>query len=222
MVVPMIPSRRVALRILCPALVLAAAACGSSSGSGTPSSAASATSAGAAAPSSPGSAASSQTPVPAESNPPGDIPDNVAFVPYTNGSAGYSFTHPEGWAEQENGTAVTVTDKLNGIHADTESIPTALDEATARMQEVPRLAAAEPAFELVSVSPASLPAGQGVVIVYRRNSAPDPVTGRQVRDEVEEHLVSNGRSSLRLALFGPVGADNVDAYRTISQSLTLP
>jgi hypothetical protein len=227
MVVLMFPFRRVALRIVCPALILAAAACGSSSGSGpgptsgTASSAASSASAGFAEPSSPNSAASSQTPVAAESNPPGDIPDNVAFVPYTN-AAGYSFTHPEGWAEQEDGTAVTFTDKLNGIHADTESIPAVLDEATARQQEVPRLAAAEPAFELVSVSPESLPAGHGVVIVYRRNSAPDLVTGRQVRDEVEDHLVSNGRSSLRLALFGPVGADNVDAYRTISHSLTLP
>jgi hypothetical protein len=227
MVMRMIPFRRVALRIVCPALVLAAAACGSSSGagsgaaSGTASNTASSTPAGAAAPSSAGPATSSQTPVPAESNPPGDIPDNVAFVPYDNAAAGYSITHPEGWAEQENGTAVTFTDKLNGIHADTGSLPTAFDEATARQQEVPRLAAAEPAFELVSVSPESLPAGKGVVIVYRRNSAPDPVTGRQVRDEVQEHLVSNGTSSLRLALFGPVGADNVDAYRTISQSLVL-
>jgi hypothetical protein len=227
MVVRMIPFRRVTLRIVCPALVLAAAACSSSSGSGaasgTASSAASSPpAAGSAAPSSAGSAASSQTPVPAESNPPGDIPDNVAFVPYTNAAAGYSFTHPEGWAEQENGAVVTFTDKLNGIHADTESLPTAFDEATARQQEIPRLSAAEPAFELVSVSPESLPAGRGVVIVYRRNSAPDPVTGRQVRDEVQEHLVSTGTSSLRLALFGPVGADNVDAYRTISQSLALP
>jgi hypothetical protein len=221
----MVSSRRVTLRILCPALVLTATACGSSSGTapGTASTTASPTAAaGTAATSAPGSAASSQTPVPAESNPPGDIPDNIAFVPYRNGSAGYSFTHPEGWAEQENGTAVTFTDKLNGIHADTESVPAVLDEASARQQEVPRLAAAEPAFELMSVSPESLPSGNGVLIVYRRNSAPDPVTGRQVRDEVEEHLVSNGRSSIRLSLFGPVGADNVDAYRTISQSLTLP
>jgi hypothetical protein len=171
--------------------------------------------------SSEGSAEGPPGAVPVESNPPGDIPDDVAFVPYTNAAAGYSFTHPEGWAEQEAGSAVTFTDKLNGVSADTEQLPTALDEATVRAQEVPRLTAGEEVFELVSVTTDTLPAGPEVVVVYRRNSPPDPVTGRRVRDEVEEHLVSNGTSSVRLALFGPEGADNVDAYRTISQSLTL-
>ena len=168
-----------------------------------------------------GTGPGSQTPVPVESNPPGDIPDNVAFVPYTNSAAGYSFTHPEGWAQQENGSAVTFTDKLNGIAADTAALPPALDESTVRAQEVPRLTAEQAAFELISVAPVSLPAGRGVLIVYRRNSAPDPVTGRQVRTEVQEYLVSHGPSAVRLALFGPVGSDNVDAYHTIAQSLTL-
>jgi hypothetical protein len=194
-----VPGRLVGLA-LGAALALSTVACGSSSGS----------------------AADAAGAVPEESNPPGDIPDDVAFVPYTNAAAGYAFTHPEGWAEQDSGTAVTFTDKLNGVHADTEALPTTLDEASVRAQEVPRLTAGEEAFELVSVSTDTLPAGPDVVVVYRRNSAPDQVTGRQVRTEVEEHLVSNGTSSVRLALFGPVGADNVDAYRTMSQSLTLP
>jgi hypothetical protein len=55
--------------------------------------------------------------------------------------------------------------------------------------------------------------------VYRRNSAPDPVTGRQLRDEVERYeLVSGGREVI-MELFGPVGADNVDAYHTMITSL---
>ncbi len=163
----------------------------------------------------------SQAPVPVESNPPGDIPDDVAFVRYSNPVAGYSFTHPEGWAQLENGSAVTFTDKLNGIQADTAGLPSALDEATVRSQELPALQAAQPAFQLVSVSPVALPAGSGFQVVYQRNSDPDPVTGRRVRDEVQEFLISDGASALRLSLVGPVGADNVDAYRTISQSLTL-
>ena len=58
-------------------------------------------------------------------------------------------------------------------------------------------------------------------IVYRRNSAPDQVTGRQYRDEVERYeLVSGGREVV-LEMYGPVGADNVDAYRTMVQSLRL-
>ena len=38
---------------------------------------------------------------------------------------------------------------------------------------------------------------------------------------MEEYLIGQGSAGLRLELFGPVGADNVDAYRTIVQSLSL-
>src|SRR5262245_5381289 len=33
-----------------------------------------------------------------EDNPPGDIPDNQAFVPYTSANGGYAISMPEGWA----------------------------------------------------------------------------------------------------------------------------
>jgi len=168
-----------------------------------------------------GGSTPTQAPVPVESNPPGDIPDNLAFVPYRNATAGYSFTHPEGWAESQSGATVTFTDKLNGITADTMSLPQPLTVEAVKQQEVPRLRQSQPAFELRSVEAVTLPAGPAVKVVYRRNSEPDPVTGRQVRDEVEEYLVGTGSRGVRLALFGPVGADNVDAYRTISQSLSL-
>jgi hypothetical protein len=48
------------------------------------------------------------------------------------------------------------------------------------------------------------------------------VTGKVFRDEVEEYLVYSSARLVLMDLYGPVGADNVDAYRTISQSLTLP
>ncbi len=205
------------------------AACGSSSPSppqavGTPTASAPAPAGGASpssAASAPASGAAAQAPVPVEKNPPGDIPDNVAFLDYRNAAGGYGFTHPEGWAQTEQGTQVTFTDKLNGIQADTSALPSALTVDTVKSTEVPRLSTTQPAFTLSSVQPVNLPAGKGVRIVYRRNSAPDPVTGRQVRDEVEEFLVGSGAKGVRLELFGPVGADNVDAYRTITQSLTL-
>jgi hypothetical protein len=166
-------------------------------------------------------AGGSQTPIPVESNPPGDIPDNLAFVSYRNAAGGYSFTHPEGWARTENGTEVTFTDKLNGIEADTAGAPAAPTVDAVRATEVPRLQQSQPAFELRKVEAVKVPAGTGVRVVYRRNSAPDPVTGRQVRDEVESYLIAGGGRSLRLDLFGPVGSDNVDAYRTVTRSLSL-
>jgi len=38
---------------------------------------------------------------------------------------------------------------------------------------------------------------------------------------VREYLVWRGGRDVRFDLFGPVGADNVDAYRTMSESLRL-
>ena len=205
--------------------VVALSACGSSAAPTTARSPANAPSSASApsasAPSSPASGSSSVSAVPAETAPPGDIPDNLAFVRYGNQKGHYSFTHPEGWAENQKGTRVQFTDKLNGVIVDTLAANQAQTVATARSTEVPRLKAATPAFELRDVSPITVPAGTAVRIVYRRNSDPDAVTGKVYRDEVEEYLVFSGGRLVRMELFGPVGADNVDAYRTMSQSLRI-
>lgn len=162
-----------------------------------------------------------QTAVPLEKNPPGDIPDNVAYVPYTNTAGKYSFTHPEGWAENTKGTSVTFTDKLNGVQANPAQLTAAPTVDSAKQQDVPALMRSQAAFELRGVTAVTEPAGSGVRIVYRRNSAPDPVTGRQYRDEVERYeLVSHGREVI-VELYAPVGSDNVDAYKTMITSLKI-
>jgi hypothetical protein len=159
--------------------------------------------------------------VPVESAPPGDIPDNLAFVRYDNAAGHYSFTHPEGWAQTEAGSSVRFTDKLNGVAVDSQSSAAAPTVASVRSDEVARLTAQVPAFELRDVTSASLPGGAAVKVVFRRNSDPDPVTGKVYRDEVEEYLVFRAGRLVRMSLSGPVGADNVDAYRTMSRSLEI-
>jgi hypothetical protein len=194
----------------------------SSSGGGTGAAGAGSTTPAGSSTSSASSATSpAQKPVPAEKNPPGDIPDNLAFVLYRNSSGRYSFTHPEGWAERTRSNSVTFTDKLNGVYVAPGSWTGVPTTSSARAQDVPALTSSQPAFQLRSVSAVSEPAGKGVRIVYRRNSVPDPVTGREYRDEVERYeLFASGRS-IAVELFGPVGADNVDAYRTMIKSLRL-
>jgi hypothetical protein len=142
-------------------------------------------------------------------------------VLYANMSGRYRFTHPEGWVETQSRSTVTFTDKLNGVHAELGPLTTPPTVASARSHDVPALAHSEPAFELRAVTAMTLTGGTGVRIVYRRNSQPDAVTGRQYRDEVERYeLVSHGHAVV-VELFGPVGADNVDAYRTMVQSLRI-
>jgi len=165
--------------------------------------------------------APAQSAVSAEQNPPGDIPDNLAFVPYANPAGRYSFSHPEGWAQTGRGAQVLFTDKLNGVEVQPDTSTSAPTVGGARAKDVPDLQRSQAAFELRSVTAVTVPGGSGVDIVYRRNSAADPVTGRQYRDEVQRYeLVSAGREVV-VELFGPVGADNVDAYRTMVQSLRL-
>lgn len=205
------------------------AACGGASPSSTaPSNPSPSGTSTSAAPASPGAPSSSSTaaapkvkPVPVEKNPPGDIPDNLAFVKYVNQPGGYSFTHPEGWAQTGKGTQVRFTDKLNGVTVDSSQANQAPTVATTRAQDVPGLKGTIPAFELRSVSAVTLPGGTGVHLVFRRNSEPDQVTGKVFRDEVEEYAVYSHRRLIRMDLYGPVGADNVDAYRTMSQSLAV-
>lgn len=157
-----------------------------------------------------------------ETNAPGDIPDTTAYVPYSNVPGRYTFSHPEGWAQTVQGTSASFTDKYNGASASVETATVPLTPASAQSVEVPKLQASEPAFVLTSVAAVTLPAGPGVLIVYRRNSAPDPVTGRSIRQEVHRYVIYGNGQAVALDLFGAVGADNVDPYAKISQSLRFP
>ncbi len=170
---------------------------------------------------SPSAGVPSQQAAPVEKNPPGDIPDNIAYVSYRNPAGRYTFKHPEGWASVVKGASVTFTDKLNGVNASPGLQRSAPTVAAANAQDVPELRATQPAFEQRRVTPAALLAGSGVLIVYHRNSAPDPVTGKVFRDEVQRYEIYGNGHEVILELFGPVGSDNVDPYRIMAQSLRL-
>jgi len=119
-----------------------------------------------------------QAPVEAEQNPPGDIPDNQAFVTFTSQEGGYSITMPEGWARQENGTDVTFSDKLHQFSVGLDCAASAPTVDSAKKEADGELAANTDAFELVDIKSVNLPAGQAVLIQYRENSQPDNVTGK--------------------------------------------
>jgi hypothetical protein len=169
-------------------------------------------------PSSPSEApVSSEPAVPVESNPPGDIPDNTAFVPFHSAS-GWSVTVPEGWSRTSKGTTVTFTDKLNTVQVAAESgSPVTL--ADAKKSDVPALAAGTRAFKLVGVSAVTLPAGPAVLISYQANSDPNPVTGKQYRLDVLRYELYHAGTRTTLTLLSPVGADNVDPWKVVTESL---
>ncbi|MFD7154179.1 hypothetical protein ACFV9C_06265 [Kribbella sp. NPDC059898] len=155
-------------------------------------------------------------PVATESNPPGDIPDNQAFVAFQG--AGFSVKVPEGWARTVTGTATSFTDKLNRIETAPSSVPSAPSTQSVTSTVVPELGRSVPRFAMGKVSEITRAAGRVVLVTYQGDSAQDPVTGKVVRDAFERYLFYRGGKQVALTLIGPVNADNVDPWKTVSDS----
>lgn len=153
-----------------------------------------------------------------EQNPPGDIPDNQAFVPYTSADGGYSISMPEGWARTEDGPNVRFSDKLHTFAVEVSCAAAAATVESVKRSEAPLLARHIPAFELVDVAAINLQAGPAVLVRYRANSALDEVTGKHYRIDVERYEVFKGGKLAAISLAVPAGSDNVDVAQLVSQS----
>src|SRR5690348_17921548 len=62
-----------------------------------------------------GQSAAGQAPVPAESNPPGDIPDTTVYVAYRSPAGHVALKVPEGWSRRSSPASSTFTSNLNSI-----------------------------------------------------------------------------------------------------------
>lgn len=159
-----------------------------------------------------------ESPVPVESSPPGDIPDNTAFVPYRSKAGAFMISVPEGWARATTATSVTFTDKLNTVVVSWQPASSAPTASSATSSEVPLLRRTSLAFRLSKVSVATLPAGRSVLIQYQENSAPNKVTGKQYRLDVLRYELFRAGTEDVITLLSPVGADNVDPWRIVTES----
>ncbi|MCL2551946.1 MAG: hypothetical protein FWE75_07370 [Actinomycetia bacterium] len=198
------------------------AGCGSSGGpaaqptggAGSPT-----TAAGAATTATAGAPSSASSPPAAETNPAGDIPDNQAYVAFTPTAGGFTVKVPEGWARTDAGAVTTFTDKLNRIRIESRPAGSAPTPTTVTARVVPQLHASVPNFAAPKVSAVTRKAGQAVLLTYQGDAAPDPVTGKVVRDAFERYAFQRSGREVDLTLSGPVGADNVDPWRIVSDSL---
>lgn len=160
------------------------------------------------------------TPAPPEANLAGDIPDTVAYVPWTSADGKVSFVHPEGWAQTAVAGGVMFTDKLNSVTVVAAPGPPPTI-AQVQAQVNPTLGGPGRATTIVGTEMAPLPAGPAVRVTWQVNSLADPVTAKVHRDEVVTYLVGAGGQVVRMDLSGAVGSDNVDPYRKMSQSLAV-
>lgn len=139
---------------------------------------------------------------------------------YSPASGGYSLKVPEGWGRTDASDGVTFADKFNTIVVQLTPAPAAPTADTARTTEVARLTTSVRCFALTSVTNVSRPAGTVVLVKYQMDSAPDSVTGKSVRDEVERYEFWRAGTEAVITLAAPVGSDNVDPWKTITDSFT--
>lgn len=160
----------------------------------------------------------SQAPVKPEKNPPGDIPDNQAFVVYQSPGGSFQIKVPEGWARTMSKSGVDFTDKLNTVSVKWNASSSAPTIESAKSVEVPTLSRTDLAFQLADIKQVTLPGGPAVLITYRVNSAPNQVTGKQYRMDMLRYEFFKNGTQANLVLSSPVGADNVDPWRIVSES----
>ncbi len=193
------------------ALAILAGACGTSTKSAVPSAPTSSTSQAKATT----TAGGSDSP---EVNPSGDIPDTQTYIPYTDASGSFSLSVPEGWARSEAAGVVSFTDKLNTIRIETVVAPSAPSVDSATRAELPTIQAAAANFERPRVVSVDRKAGAAVLITYRADAPPNPVTAKVVHDDVERYEFWRNGTEVILTLSGPTGADNVDPWRIVTDS----
>jgi hypothetical protein len=201
--------RRTALPLLITGL-LALSGCGGSSSSASGSS--SPTSAGGTGTPEAGAALAAD----AKSAATGDIPDTQNFLTLHTSRLRVSMLYPEGWIVQEGGSGVSVTEKNNLVRISIASgrTPTV---ATVRAQ-LAALKRATPTLTTGPVRTISLKSGPAVKATYTTQSAPNPVTGKQVTLVVDRYVLSHAGRVAVVDLGTPVGVDNVDAYKRMIES----
>jgi hypothetical protein len=203
--------------------VLVATACGQAStvppaptGS---SSSVPAPSAAAAAASSAVAPAAAPNPNAPEVNAAGDIPDNQVFVPFTPPATTFSVSVPQGWARSGDSEATTFTDKFNSVRIEARPLSAAPSVASVQAEDVPGLQGSVPGFAVGDVREVTRSSGPAVLLTYTATSPPNAVTGKSVTEAVERYAFWRGGEEVLLTLSGPQGADNVDPWRKISDSL---
>ena len=164
-----------------------------------------------------GMAAAAEKAIPAEKNPPGDIPDTQVFIDYV-APQGFTLKVPEGWARSDKSDGASFVDKLDGVVVAVSKADAAPSVASVKAKYIPELEKLERAVKVSAVKPAKLPAGAAIRVVYTSNSDPNAVTNKQVRLENERYLYFSDGKLVTLEFYAPKGADNVDQWQLMSKS----
>ena len=202
------------------AIVVVLAGCGSSgSGSSSQTTPAGATPSSQSRSTTTSSSSTGVNPNQHETLPPGDIPDTIAYVPYTDRALKLTIATPEGWSRTTHGGHLVLTDKLNRVEVFSAPSANAPTPASVRASELPAIERSVKTFRLQSISTVARRAGPTVRVAYLGDSHPDPVTGKVGTLAFERYdFFHRGREYVVL-VSSPKGSDNVDPWRIITNSV---
>ena len=160
-----------------------------------------------------------QQPIAAEKSPPGDIPDNQAFVAFRS-PLGFAVKVPEGWARRELPNGVSFSDKYNELQVAVAPAATAPTLPMLQAGDIAVLEKSPKAVRVAGVKAVALPAGSAFVAHYGANSDPHPVTNKAVRLENARYYFWKAGRLATLTLSAPAGADNADQWLLMARSFT--
>jgi hypothetical protein len=149
---------------------------------------------------------------------PGDIPDNQLFVPYRPTAGGYTISVPEGWSRTEDNGAVTFTDKYNSIMVTVRPVaaaPTVESVGKSGLADV----AQDPSYRAGKIAATKTAGGSAIKATYEIGSAPNKVTGKKALLAVERYVYFGNGTQVVVTLSGAKGADNVDPWKIVSDSV---
>lgn len=160
----------------------------------------------------------SENPLKPEKNPPGDIPDNQAFIDYQS-PLGFAIKVPEGWARRQASDNVIFSDKYNTIEltlAPQHTEPVTV--ISVKLNAIGELEKTSKAVRISDVKATKLPSGSAIVVSYGSNSEPNPVTNKAIRLENERYFFWKDGKLVTLTLSAPFGADNADQWQLMAKS----
>ena len=154
-----------------------------------------------------------------EVNSAGDIPDNIAYVPYKPAAGGFTITTPEGWSRRDLANGAVFTDKYNIVQAESFTGQSAPTPASASAAVGAKFAKSK-GFRLGKASTVKRKSGTAVLVTYVIGSTPNEVTGKTIPVAVERYEFFRRGTSVVLTLSGAKGADNVDPWKIVTNSFT--
>lgn len=154
-----------------------------------------------------------------EVNSAGDIPDNIAYVPYKPAAGRFTITTPEGWSRRDLANGAVFTDKYNIVEAQSFTGQSAPTPASASAAVGAKFAKSK-GFRLGKASTVKRKSGTAVLVTYVIGSAPNEVTGKTIPVAVERYEFFRRGTSVVLTLSGAKGADNVDPWKIVTDSFT--